>query len=403
MARATFSMSDRPPNPVEGDRARRRTHAERMGKDVGGPARGADGGERLVAGCMTGTSIDGLDVALVKIIGQGLGMRVELVSETTRPFGADTGDLAQRLRALADQQPMTARDIAQLARDFALLHLDALKELAHGKHIDLVCVHGQTVFHAPPLSWQLINPAPIAHGLGVPVVSDLRAADLACGGEGAPITPIADLVLFGHVRERRTVVNLGGFCNLTRLDPGREPNRVSGGDVCACNQVLDAVARARLRASYDRDGRAALAGTADDAATEELVKLLRAQAKAGRSLGTGDELTDWIERHAELPPADAARSACAAIATVIVEAAKPAERLIVAGGGVRNRALMQEIMGRAGVPVDTSDVHGVPASLREAVAFAVLGALSADRVAITLPRVTGVDRAPIAGSWVWPG
>jgi anhydro-N-acetylmuramic acid kinase len=77
--------------------------------------------------------------------------------------------------------------------------------------------------------------------------------------------------------------------------------------------------------------------------------------------------------------------------------------LIVAGGGVRNRALMQEIMGRAGVPVDTSDVHGVPASLREAVAFAVLGALSADRVAITLPRVTGVDRAPIAGSWVWPG
>lgn len=363
---------------------RRQTHSNR--------------GRRLVAGCMCGTSLDGLDVALLDVQGEGLAMHVELVSETSRPLG----ELAKGLRALADQQPMDARTIAALARDLALIHLDALIELKHGKVIDLVAIHGQTVLHAPPLSWQLINPAPLAHGLGVPVVSDLRAADVACGGEGAPLTPIADLILFSHGNERRCVVNLGGFCNLSRLPTNRDAKRVQGADVCACNQVLDAVARAKLGAAYDRDGRAAMQGSPDDEAVQDLVRLLRAQSKAGRSLGTGDELNGWMDAHRTVPPADLARSACAAIATVIAEAARPADRLIIAGGGVRNRALVQEIKGRAEAQVDMSDGHGVPATLREAMCWAVLGALCQDRVSISLPQVTGVENPPIAGCWTMP-
>lgn len=392
MPRATFNVPDRSSTSGEHiKRPPRLTAAERR-------APFSTRRKRLVAGCMTGTSIDGLDVALVSIDGDGMTMRAELVAETSRPFG----DLAAPLRRLAEQQPMTAHDIADVARQLALLHLDALTELKRGRTIDLVCVHGQTVFHAPPLGWQLMNPSPIAHGLGIPLVFDLRAADLALGGQGAPLTPIADLILFGHGRERRTVVNLGGFCNLTRLPAGREPARVTGGDVCACNQVLDAVARTRLSVPYDRDGNAAWQGSEERRSTDALLRILRAQNKLGRSLGTGDEAGEWQEQLAACPPADIARSACAAIATVIVEAAQPTERLIVAGGGTHNRALMHEIKGRAGVPVDRSEDHGVPATLREAMAFAVLGALCQDRIPVTLSQVTGVDRAPISGCWVLP-
>jgi 1,6-anhydro-N-acetylmuramate kinase len=353
---------------------------------------------RHVAGCMTGTSLDGLDVALMRLDGAGPTMRASLVAETSRPLG----ELAGPLRRLAEQQPLTAQEIASLARDLALLHLDALTELKRRQPFDLVCVHGQTVVHAPPLSWQLMNPAPIAHGLGVPVVYDLRAADLACGGEGAPLTPLADLVLFGHATENRVVVNLGGFCNLTRLPKGREPKQIGGGDVCACNQLLDAVARLRLGCAYDRDGGAALAGQEDAAAVESLKRLLAGQARQGRSLGTGDELAQWLDATAGLPPADVAATAVSALAQTIAAAATPTDRLIIAGGGVRNRALVEGLKQRCDAPVDLSDVHGIPATLREAAGFAILGALCQDRVPITLPQVTKVRRAPVAGSWVLP-
>src|SRR5690349_11659226 len=138
---------------------------------------------RRVVGCMTGTSIDALDASLVEIDGHGLAMRAKPVRNLTR----DLGDLAPRLRALAEQQPMTAGQIAAIARDFALLHASAILELLAGEKADLICVHGQTVFHQPPLSWQLMQPAPIAQAVGCPVVYDLRQADLAAGGQGAPI------------------------------------------------------------------------------------------------------------------------------------------------------------------------------------------------------------------------
>ena len=173
---------------------------------------------RLAAGCMTGTSLDALDAALVSVAGHGLEMKATFLRGRTFPLGP----LARRLRALAEQEPRRAGEIAVLARDFALFHLDALRRLCCEKprgfrRPDLVCIHGQTVFHAPPVSWQLLNPAPIAYGLKTPVVYDLRAADLACGGQGAPLTPLADWVLYGSVAEPRVIVTLGGFCNLTRL------------------------------------------------------------------------------------------------------------------------------------------------------------------------------------------
>jgi anhydro-N-acetylmuramic acid kinase len=353
---------------------------------------------RIVAGCMTGTSIDALDIAVLRVRHFGLRLHASLVASSTVPLGK----LAAPLRRLAEQQPMAAGEIARLLREFSLLHLAALEPL-HARHpLDLVCVHGQTVFHAPPDSWQLFQPAPLAHGLGVPVVYDLRAADLAHGGQGAPLTPLADFLLLRHGSEARAVANLGGFCNLTMLPGGNDIDRIAGRDVCACNQVLDAVARAALDAPYDRDGHAAMQGHPEPRALDQLATLLRRQARSGRSLGTGDEAAAWVERHRGLGPADLAATACAAVAQTIARAADGAERLILAGGGVRNRRLVLELTARAACPVQLADDLGVPSAYREAMGWAVLGALCQDRQAIALPQVTGAARAAVAGAWCLP-
>ena len=355
-------------------------------------------GVRHVAGCMTGTSLDGIDLVLLGIDGHGTDMRVQLVAQANLPLG----EVGTRLRRLAEQQPMTAGEIVKLANDFSALHIEALQELTNRQELDLVAVHGQTVFHAPPLSWQLINPVIIAHTLSVPVVYDLRAADLAVGGQGAPITPLADYILFRHSSERRVIVNLGGFCNITRLPAHDLIKQIDGGDVCACNQVLDALARKLLGMSYDRDGQRALAGEVKARPMAALVERLKAQAEGERSLGTGDELASWADQFQVVAPDDLMRSACAAIAEVIVKAAGDTDRIALSGGGVRNRALVYELRERSTALVSTTDDLGIPATLREATAMAILGALCEDRVPITVKRITGVTQAPVAGCWVRP-
>jgi anhydro-N-acetylmuramic acid kinase len=354
-------------------------------------------GIRKVVGCMTGTSLDAIDVAALAVDGHGHDLRIQIESQAMLPLG----DVGVRLRRLAEQQPMTAAEIAKVTHDFALLHVDAIKEACGRKKPDLIAVHGQTVFHQPPVSWQLLNPAPIAWAMNTNVVYDLRGMDLAAGGQGAPITPLADWVMYRHDGERRSIINLGGFCNLTRLPAHGEVRHLDGGDVCACNQLLDRMARALLDQPFDRDGRTALSGEVDGDAKADLVRLLTKQADGGRSLGTGDELGEWAERHALEDVGSTLRTACAAIAEVIVMKARPADRLVLAGGGVRNKALVEEIRARADVPVSLSDDLGIGATLREAAAMAVLGALCEDVIPITIPRITGVSQAPLSGSWVF--
>ncbi len=353
---------------------------------------------------MTGTSLDGLDAALVRVEGRGLGVRVGVERTARRPLG----ELGVRLRSLASGCVHAASEIAAMGRDLALLHSDAVHEAAGGARIDLVAAHGQTVFHDPPLSWQLLNGAVLAHAVRAPVVFDLRAADLASGGQGAPITPIADAVLFGDPGERRSVVNLGGFCNVTRL-PRVESvpdalEEVEAADVCACNHLLDAAARLALGASFDADGAAASRGRPVPRVVDALASRLEGQRTSGRSLGTGDECAALIaELGAGAAPDDLCRSACEALAGVIGGAVGSCDRVLLAGGGAHNRALVGAIASRLGVPVETTAAHGVGVGDREAVAMAVLGALCDDRVPITLPRVTGCARpAPIAGCWVRP-
>jgi 1,6-anhydro-N-acetylmuramate kinase len=386
---------------------------------------------RLAVGCMTGTSIDSIDAALVEISGRGLEMTARFIRGASAPLG----DLAPRLRHLADQHPMTAGDIAALSRDFSLAHIPVIREAAADATPDLISIHGQTVFHQPPNSWQMLTPAVIAREIGVPIVFDLRAGDLAAGGQGAPITPIADWIWFRHLQASGgaciAVVNLGGFCNVTRLfaepsdprfiewmataiervgGPGtaerlrdKSPNKITGSDLCPCNHLLDAIARRLLSAPYDEDGRRASMGEPVQEAQEDLEGVLVSLRRSDRSLGTGDETGEWISRwRARCRPEDLAATACESIATMIAREVQ-ASLVLLAGGGLKNRALRSAIESCCSCRVQCTDDVGLPADYREAACFAILGALCQDRIPITLPQVTHVPSPPpISGTWVLP-
>jgi len=361
--------------------------------------RGMDtGARRLVAGAMTGTSMDGIDVALARIEGAGLSIRAELIRHHAMPLGA----LAGRLRA-ATKEPHDEH--ADLAKALGVLHAEAFAALLAGARPDFVAAHGQTIAHRPPFSRQLLDPSPIVARLHCPVVHDFRQADLAAGGEGAPITPIADWILF-RGDAPRLVVNLGGFCNVTMLPIGggaHALDRIEASDVCSCNHLLDAVARTALGCPYDEDGRWSARGDAEPALVADLRTRLDQQRHAGRSLGNGDECTDWVDEHlTALSPADLAATAVEAIAaTIAAEATDRIEELLVAGGGAHNRTLVASLARLSPCPVRSSSDFGVAPEAREALTMAVLGALSQDGVAITLPQVTGcAGAAPVAGVWV---
>lgn len=354
--------------------------------------------QRAVIGVMTGTSLDGIDAVLAAVEGEGLDLSARCVRHVTH----ELGPIADDLRRVAAGEPMTASRLARLALDLGERCAEAIADAAAiAEKLDLIAVHGQTVFHRPPVSWQLLNPSTIAARFGCPVLADVRQADLAAGGSGAPVTPLADWVLFRDPATRRAVVNLGGFCNVTV--PGPTLDDVRGFDVCVCNLVLDEVARRTLDAPWDDGGAAAARGRIDTVATDALRDILDRQRGAGRSLGTGDEATQWVADFApSVAGPDLAASAVDAVAACLAAALDDHDiaEVIVAGGGTRNAALVEALASHAGVPARVSDELGVPAQAREGLAMAVLGALAADDVPITLPQVTGRREQPLPMTWV---
>ncbi len=372
---------------------------------------------------MTGTSIDGdLDVAAVVVRGRGLSMRAEVVAHRAHPLGA----LAEDLRRAARQEPMPAREFARIARAFGEAHATALGDLCADPLVraradavmpdgaalpDLAVLHGQTVFHAPPLTWQLVDPWPTAIRLGCRVRHDLRGANAASGGEAAPITPLADFILFGDDRASRIVLNLGGFVNATFV-PRRSDgvDAVRGFDACACNHVLDEVARTRLGAPCDLDGAAAARGRCDEAVASRIADALvpvESGSRARRSLGTGDEAARLVGLAAGLAADDACRTVTEAVAEAVSRALRlhgvaEADEVLVAGGSARHVALREAIARRTGAAVASTAALGVDPQAREAAEMAILGALADDGVRFCLPQVVGAASDALDSALVAP-
>ncbi len=376
---------------------------------------------RRAIGFMTGTSLDGLDAALITVRGLGRDLRVESIELASEPFGPEIDDL----RGFAAGAPLPAATIARVAAELGRRHATLLRTRWPDVSPDLVVLHGQTVTHRPPISWQLVDPWPVATVVSCPVVCDLRHADLAAGGRGAPITPQADAILYRDLRQAddtTVVVNLGGFVNATIL-PGERPEEASGFDCCPCNHLLDAASRAVLDTPFDRDGAATAAGLPDRRAAATLRDVISTLGHEARSGGDGDEHREVAIRLARDAaavgrPADAFATIAAAIASATVEmvarrldaSSHPVPgRWIFAGGGCRNRGLMtgfaDEIHRRwPGSTIESGTVAGVPPEGREAAAMAVLGLLALDGVPVTTPASTGRESEIRAdGLWIRGG
>jgi len=345
---------------------------------------------RTVVGTMTGTSMDSVDAVAVSIQGQGKTM--------TASFGAiasqGLGDLPKILRHLASGNGST-NEMNHAAAEIGSITASAISKL-DVETIDLIALHGQTIFHKPPTSIQLIDPTPVVDTFQCTVLTDPRKADLDHGGQGAPITPLADWVMFRSKEESTAIVNLGGFCNVTVLPAGSEPNAVQGFDVCCCNLILDAIARQLLGEAFDCGGKEAMHGSPDKDACSQLLEHLEQQRTARRSLGTGDDLGDYtIKLGLQLSPADLLATATVAIGSCITNAVHNVDRVFLSGGGVHNAALRNAIRNDG-----TTDDLGIPTQAREAMAMAILGALAQDGVSITLPQITGRRETSELVGWV---
>ena len=362
---------------------------------------------------MTGTSIDGIDAAMIEITGHGAGMSARLLRQVHEPIG----ELAEPLRAFARGGRLTAVEVASLARRFGERHAGVFEAHFATEPLDIIVVHGQTVCHAPPDSLQLINPWPLAAIAPCPVMYDLRGEDLAIGGQGAPITPIADAILYRDQRDPDTalaIVNLGGFINATLLPSMKTRadlfDGLAGFDCCPCNHLLDAASLAVINRPFDQGGKIAVSGTPDALTASAFGRKIAALFHDERSGGDGDEHRDEAVAlvRAAGTPADGLATICQAIGIALHDCISSASRrfgsaqpssLILAGGGVLNECLVDAI--RTAFPpstdVRTSDEFSLPAQARESAGMATLGALACDGVSITESSITGRRLGTLSG------
>ena len=368
----------------------------------------------LVAGVLSGTSADGIDVALTRVRLAPGGRDVsppDLIAFDTLPFETALG---RRVRAVLDGAPAGLREAALLSRDLGRAFGAAARALADRERLalDLVASHGQTVWHHDGRdadgrsTLQLGDGDFVAEEAGCAVASDFRQRDVAAGGEGAPLSALADGLLFARAPRPCAVLNLGGLANLTVLD-GREGALAF--DTGPANSLLDGLARRLLDAPCDRDGAAALAGRADGRLVAGLLAHPFFAAAPPKSTGRDTFGEAYVEEFLARAAAAGLRSAPdrLASATELVAASvalalerfvdPPPARLVLAGGGAHNRALVRALERRTGAPAAASDAYGVPVDAREALVFAVLGARCALGIASTDRRATGAGAGRVLG------
>jgi anhydro-N-acetylmuramic acid kinase len=358
-----------------------------------------------VLGLMSGTSADGVDAVLVHFRGHPARPRWTLLRRASVAYPSA---LRERLIAVGQGSPLTAAEVLELGEALTEVQAEAARSCDPEGSAALVGCHGQTLWHRPPAgerrgsSWQLLQGPLLAELLRRPVVYDFRAADLALGGQGAPLVPAADAALLPAIGGWRALLNLGGIANLTLLPPSAGPDRraaVQGWDCGPANTLLDlAVQRFSAgRLSFDAEGTWASRGRIDETRVQQWLQepyLLQPPPKStGRELfGTAD-----LERRLQglVEAADALATLTAFTAAVVAQdlarpgAPAPLE-LLVAGGGARNRLLMAELQRRCrGLQVRPLAELGIGDSDREALAFALLAWWHRRGWPGSLPSVTG--------------
>ncbi|MFF8729300.1 anhydro-N-acetylmuramic acid kinase [Streptomyces sp. NPDC015171] len=366
-----------------------------------------------VIGLMSGTSFDAIEAAAADLTLDGDSLLLRPLGHLSVPYPDDVRDL---IAATLPPAVTTTRDVCVLdtgiGRAFADAAGRALRELCDGT-ADLVVSHGQTLHHwvedgTVRGTLQLGQPAWIAEATGLPVVSDLRSRDVAAGGQGAPLVAMTDTLLLSALPGTPAALNLGGIANVTVLAPGAAPLAFDTGPA---NALLDAAVRhfTEGAAAYDEGGRRAAGGRV----SPELLRVLLDDAyyrrPAPKSTGKEHFHLPYLHRALAAAPVPAVGDVLATLtrltAVTVAQACRThgVTQLVVSGGGTRNPVLMATIAEELpGVPLRRSDALGLPSDAKEALAFAVLGFLTAHGLPGALPSGTGARRASVLGS-ITPG
>ena len=412
----------------------------------------------IVAGVMSGTSADGIDVALVRIEGStahsasvaavrsrgrrllrpslGAGPRhtIKLLGHSEYPYPKQ---VRAAVLAAMNATRTSVADLARLNSLLGELYADAVLEAQRRfrVEVDLIGCHGQTLYHQGEArlflghkvatTWQSGEAAVIAARVGVPVVSDFRPADMAAGGKGAPLVPYLDYLCFRDPRAGRIVQNIGGIANLTAIPAGAKAEDVVAFDTGPGNMVIDAVMDKLFGKPFDRDGKIAASGRAIEAAAKQILRrrffLAKPPKTAGREEFGREFAREFLRLCGRASKEDVIATATALTALSIGRAVErfvipkiPASgktgqkwgtqahinEIILSGGGARNAtlvAMLGERLAPLGIVVRFSDEFGLPSEAKEAVAFAVLAYETWHRRTSNVPSATGARRAAVLG------
>lgn len=362
----------------------------------------------LAVGLMSGTSLDGIDAALVRIVPRGDSYAVELLAFVTVPFDAQ---LMTLLREALPPNGGGAAHLTLLHHALGVAFARAARVVSGALKVDYVASHGQTVYHdgAAHVTLQLGDPFVLREVLNATVIYDFRSADCAAGGHGAPLVPYVDALLLADENEDRVALNIGGIANLSALPCGVDVHDVVAFDCGPGVMLIDAFVRERTSGELwmDQDGAFAAAGTPDDALLQGMLSDPYFSMLPPKSTGRERFGEQFLLQHAgalsRLSLEDGAATLTAltarAIARGVHDVRLSEAHILCSGGGARNRALVRAIESMLpGALLDPTDVAGIPVDAKEAIAFAVLGYETLRERPANVPRVTGAARAVPLGA-----
>jgi anhydro-N-acetylmuramic acid kinase len=394
------------------------------------------GPDMNVAGVMSGTSADGVDVAIVRIssgsVSKGRKGERGVIAKPKLTLLAHEGFRYPAVLRRAVLEAMNAASIAsaELARlnwRLGIAYAEAVQMTLrrHSVKLDLIGCHGQTIYHQGramsyagrtfTCTWQLGEPAAISSAIGVPVVSNFRPADMLAGGQGAPLVPLLDYVQFAHADRGRVLQNIGGIANLTAIPASATRADLIAFDTGSGNMVIDALAQKLFNKPFDRNGALAARGTVVQSALTYALRNPYFRLAPPRSAGReqfGREYADHflaLCRQQSEKPEDALATATALTAETIAQGYEEFVRpkmksgpvdYIVSGGGARNATLMGMLESRLhplGCDLSASAEFGLPVEAKEAAAFALLAWHTWNRLPGNMPAATGATHPVILG------
>jgi anhydro-N-acetylmuramic acid kinase len=390
----------------------------------------------MVAGVMSGTSADGVDVAVCRITAARVAGGSPKVTLLGHVGSAYPKGLRAAVLGAMDAEAISVAELSRLNWRLGEVYSDAVAKAAakFGAKLDLVACHGQTIYHqgaaakyagkAVRATWQTGEASVIAERLRVPVVSDFRPADMAAGGQGAPLVPMLDYTLFRDAKKNRVLLNLGGIANVTAIPAGAGIGQVMAFDTGPANMVIDAAMLRLFERRLDAGGVVGRRGCVLQSVVETLLREDFFAAMPPKSCGREEFGGAFVSRFIALcrkakgKDDDVIATATALTAQSLVDAYRRAvwphlgqcaplakTELIAAGGGVRNATLMSMLRAGfepLGVRVRAMEELGMPSQAKEAVAFALLGWLNWQRLPGNVPSATGAARSVVLGKLTLP-